>query len=440
MIGVSGVRGIYGDGLDETVAEIFAYAFGRLYGGPIVVGRDSRTSGEALAEAVFSGIRKAGMDVIDIGLASTPTTELAVTAREAAGGIIITASHNPGEWNGLKFLGPEGVFLDAAEGIELLEDYNIIGSVSKKALRGVYTTWDGAEDHHIDSILKLDIIDVDTISSASFSVCLDAVNGVGGSICSRLLERLGCSVHLINGEPNGLFAHGAEPIPENIGELCDTVRETQSDFGLAVDPDVDRLSLVDEDGNAPGEEYTLAIVSEYLFNRGVRTAAVNLSTTRMIDDAAERHHAKVYRAPVGEINVVQKMREVNAGIGGEGNGGVIYPELHYGRDAVLGMALILQAMVDPGATISELADMFPRYSMVKEKIEIPDEGDWHDAVRSAFLEVEPDTTDGLKFSYENSWVHVRPSNTEPVIRVIAEALSPEEANALVQRVRESLGK
>jgi phosphomannomutase len=439
MISVSGVRGIYGDGLTEEVAELFAYAFGRLYGGPVVVGRDSRSSGEALSQAVFSGLQKAGMDVIDLGLASTPTTEMAVTAQEAAGGIIITASHNPEQWNGLKFLGPDGVFLDSKEAVELLEEYNVQGGVDKKTLKGVLSTWDGAEDYHIDSILGLDILDVETIRSAEFVVGLDAVNGVGGSVCTKLLERLGCTVHAINVEPNGKFPHGAEPVPDNITDLCRLIQEKSADVGFAVDPDVDRLSLVDEEGNAPGEEYTLALATDYLFEHGVRTAACNLSTSQMIDDAAERHGAKVYRAAVGEINVVEKMREVNARIGGEGNGGIIYPALHAGRDAVLGMALILQSMIDPGATVSELANHFTRYSMLKQKIAIPEGGDWAEAIKTAFSGANLDFTDGIKAIMGKSWVHVRPSNTEPVIRVIAEAPAYDEVVRLVTRVHEAIG-
>jgi phosphomannomutase len=250
---------------------------------------------------------------------------------------------------------------------------------------------------------------------------------------------LGCTVHAINAEPNGKFSHGPEPTPDNIVDLCRFVSDKSADVGFAVDPDVDRLSIVDEEGNAPGEEYTLAIAADYLFSRGIHTAACNLSTSQMIDDAAERHGAKVYRAPVGEINVVEKMREVNARIGGEGNGGIIYPTLHAGRDAVLGMAFILQSMIDPGATVSELVNRFARYHVLKQKIAIPGEGDWAEAITTAFNGADMDFTDGIKALNGKSWIHVRPSNTEPVIRVIAEAPAYDEVVRLVSRVHDALG-
>lgn len=440
MISVSGVRGVYGDGLDEAVAERFSYAFGKLYGGPVVVGRDSRPSGEMLSRAVMSGLRKAGMDVIDIGLASTPTTEMAVVAKEAAGGVIITASHNPSEWNGLKFIGPDGVFLDAKDGIELLEFYNATDDISKLPLRGVINPWEGANRYHIESILALDVIDRDRIAAARYTVCLDSVNGVGAAVCTKLLERLGCIVHLINAEPTGVFPHGPEPVPENIGTLRDVVMEQQADVGFAVDPDVDRLSVVDETGRAPGEEYTLALAADFIFWKGVRTAVVNLSTSQLIDEAADRHGAVVHRAPVGEINVVEKMREMNAGFGGEGNGGVIYPPLHSGRDAVLGIALILQYITECEEKLSELVDTFPTYSVLKEKIAFPEEGDWSEGVKQAFQGEQMDFQDGIKITVGQSWAHVRPSNTEPVIRLVAEAPTKEELDALVSRVRKALVK
>jgi phosphomannomutase len=438
MIGVSGVRGIYGKGLDDTVAERFSHAFGTLYRGTVVVGRDSRVSGSALARAVISGLRKAGSDVIDLGLASTPTTEMAVTFKHASGGVIITASHNPREWNGLKFLGPDGVFLDSEEGARLAGMYSATGNLSEKPLIGSEVAWDGADEHHISSILALDIIDRDTIASKRFTVCLDAVNGAGGSICTSLLERLGCTVFSINTEPNGEFPHGAEPVPDNITDLCKLVKEKKVDIGFAVDPDVDRLSIVDETGKAPGEEYTLAIAADYLFGRSAKNAACNLSTSRMIDDAADRHGAMVYRAPVGEINVVKKMREVGAEIGGEGNGGVIYPALHSGRDAVMGMALLLQCMAEKGEKISDLAAHFPRYLVLKKKMDISGISSWKDSIKTAFMGETLDESDGVKIIRRRSWIHVRSSNTEPVIRIIAEASTNEELEDLVRQVDKAI--
>ena len=438
MISVSGVRGIYGKGLDETVAERFSYAFGTLYRGTVVVGRDSRVSGKALLQAVISGLCKAGVDVIDLGIASTPTTEMAVTAKHGAGGIIITASHNPREWNGLKFLGSDGVFLDATEGARLMNIYNSAGELSSKPLKGTSAFWDGADQHHITSILALDIIDRDRIASRKFTVCLDTVNGAGGSICESLLKSLGCTVFAINSEPTGIFPHGAEPVPENIGALCSLVKDKKADIGFAVDPDVDRLSLVDETGKAIGEEYTLALAADYLFGRSTAKAACNLSTSRMIDDAAERHGAHVYRSLVGEINVVKKMREVGAEIGGEGNGGVIYPALHSGRDAVLGMALLLQYSAETGQKISALAGRFQKYMSVKEKIDISGISSWKAPLKAAFSGETMDESDGVKIIRAKSWIHVRPSNTEPVLRVIAEASTREELDSMVKKVYEAL--
>lgn len=439
MIGVSGVRGIYGEDLDETLAERLAYAFGKYFGGPAAVGRDSRPSGTALAGAVIAGLRKAGADVIDLGLASTPATEMAVIAKRASGGVIVTASHNPAQWNGLKFLGPDGVFLDSIQGAELLAEYQSLGIIGDIVETGSLDIWDSADDHHIESILALDIIEPDRIAASGFTVCLDTVNGAGGAVCTRLLERLGCTVHGINTEPTGVFPRGAEPVPENLGALCGMVRETDADIGCAVDPDVDRLSLVDETGIAPGEEYTLALAADFLFGKGVRTAACNLSTSRMIDDAAERHGAVVHRAPVGEINVVQAMRAVGAGVGGEGNGGVIYPTLHYGRDAVLGIALVLQYLAETGKTLGELVAEFTRYVMVKDKIPRESSGAWRAPLISAFPEAAADLRDGVKLTIGRSWVHVRPSNTEPIIRIIAETPTCGEMGDLLLRVRRALG-
>ena len=438
MISISGVRGVYGDGLDNSLAERFAFAFGTLYRGVVVVGRDSRVSGKALSQAVISGLRKAGADVIDCGLASTPTTEMAVTACNAAGGVIVTASHNPREWNGLKFLGPDGVFLDARQGAQLLETYERTDSLHTLPLTGTVSDWDGADDHHIQSVLNLDIIERERIASQHFSVCIDTVNGAGGPICRDLLNRLGCTVHTINSEPTGIFAHTPEPVPDNLWNLCATVAETNADVGFAVDPDVDRLSIVSGEGRAIGEEYTLAFAVDSIVEKTGTTAACNLSTSRMVDDAANRHGQILHRSPIGEINVVELMREVGAGIGGEGNGGIIFPALHYGRDAVLGMALILQIMTESEKTIGELAQSFPAYTMIKEKVQYDGTDSWSEPVRAAFEGEETDERDGVKVIMTDAWVHVRPSNTEPVVRVIAEAPTKDAAEGLIRKVRDIL--
>ncbi len=439
LVSVSGVRGIYGDGLTEEIVRKFAYAFGTLYNGSVVVGRDSRKSGETLVHAVISGLRKAGTDVVNLGLASTPTTEMAVTEKKADGGLIVTASHNPAEWNGLKFLGADGVFLDSSEGQRILEVFHSAGDIEKKSPAVSVTGWEFANEHHIDSILSLDIIDSSLIASKNFTVCLDTVNGAGGAVCTALLERLGCEIFIINGNPTGYFPHGAEPVPENISDLCSLVREKRADIGFAVDPDVDRLSIVNEKGEALGEEFSLALAADNCMETMTKTAACNLSTSQMIDDVAESQDGIVHRSPVGEINVVQKMRETGAGIGGEGNGGIILPALHYGRDAVLGIALMLQYMAEKGKKISTLADSIPRYSMIKEKIEITRKGAWIEPLKEAFKGENMDSSDGIKIILENSWIHVRESNTEPIIRIIAEAPTGEDAKGLLQRFYGAMG-
>ena len=440
MIGVSGIRGVFGDGLTEEIAERFAYAYGRVYNGTIVVGRDSRISGKVISDAVKSGLRKAGCDVIDLGLATTPTTEMAVTHKKAAGGVIITASHNPREWNGLKFLGPEGIFLTASQGQEVVNVFETVEDIGSCALTGTLTEWDGADKLHIDAILDLDIIDDSLIRSKGYTVVVDAVNGVGGAICTGLLERLGCKVHGINLEPTGEFAHGAEPIPENVADLCAHVKQTGADIGFAIDPDTDRLALVTEEGIAPGEEYTLALAADYIMGSTGGVAACNLSTSRMIDDAALRHGTVVHRSPVGEINVVKLMQEVGAVIGGEGNGGVILPALHHGRDAVVGIALMLQIMAERSRSLSELVGSFTRYTMLKDKIDIEGMGDWKKPVLAEFDGADLDMRDGIKVNLPESWVHVRASNTEPIIRVMAEASSDAAARKLIDRVNGALGK
>lgn len=435
MISISGVRGVYGDGLDSRLAERFGFAFGTLYRGSVVLGRDSRVSGQSVAAAVMAGIRKAGADVIDLGLASTPTTEMAVQARGASGGIIITASHNPAEWNGLKFLGPDGVFLDASQAAELIGVYESAGDLADKPLSGGYSRWDGANDFHIDKVLGLDFIEPKAIAARHFSVALDPVNGAGGIIGVLMLRRLGCRVFGINLEPTGAFAHNPEPLPANLTGLSHQVSETRADVGFAVDPDVDRLAIVDECGTVIGEEYTLAFAVDYMLGKAVSDTVCNLSTSRMVDDSAAKYGSTVHRSAIGEINVVTMMRETGAKIGGEGNGGVILPALHYGRDAVLGMALILQMMTERNASIGELAGRIPSYVMVKEKADLVEKGSWRASVRAAFAGETIDERDGLKIVYPDSWVHIRESNTEPIVRLYAEAPDERKARALIDKVR-----
>ena len=439
MVGVSGVRGFFGDELTVDVAERFAHAFGTLHPGIVVVGRDSRKSGQTLLGGVIGGLAKAGCRVIDLGIAATPTVEMAVTARDAAGGIIITASHNPSEWNGLKFLGPDGVFLTGEECTAVIGLYDSPGDLDSSAVQSEVTAWVEADKHHLDAILALDRIDRDLITEKKFTVCLDPNNGAGGPICMKLLELLGCRIHVINGETTGDFAHDAEPVPENLDDICGLVREVGADIGFAVDPDVDRLSLVDERGDAPGEEYSLALATEFVMSHGAESIACNLSTSRMVDDVAASHGGRVHRSPVGEIHVVEKMRETGAPAGGEGNGGIILSELHPGRDAVLGIALILQLLAERGKPLSALVDTIPRYHMIKVKTPIREKDSWQEPVMYAFPEAEVDILDGVKLILPDSWVHVRESNTEPVVRIIAEAPDKRAAQMLIIRVFEATG-
>ncbi len=436
MISISGVRGIYGDGLDDELAMKFGCAFGRLYGGPVVVGRDSRVSGPAVSRAVVRGLRMGGADVIDLGLASTPTTEMAVPARGACGGIIITASHNPREWNGLKFLDGDGVFLDAEAGGRLLAAYRSIDTLDGLDETGGIGTWNGADDHHIESILSLPFIDREAIAPSCFTVCLDAVRGAGGVIGSELLRRLGCTVHGVDLDPDGEFPRNPEPLPENLKGLENKVRETGADVGFALDPDVDRLAIVDDFGAAIGEEYTLALAVDFMMEHTETDTACNLSTSRMLDDVAAHHGRTVHRSAIGEINVVTLMKETGVEIGGEGNGGVIVPRLHYGRDAVLGMALILQVMAERSMSIDELISDIPSYVMRKEKLPLPGGGDWKSLVLDTFPDAETDTRDGVKVIFPDSWVHVRESNTEPIVRIYAEAPDRERVDGLVRRMKD----
>jgi len=445
MISVSGVRGIVGDGLTPEVALKFAQAYGSEYGpGKIVVGRDSRVTGEMIKHAVFSGLMSVGCDVVDIGIAPTPTTELVTERDEHGGGIIITASHNPKEWNALKLLAPDGLFLTADQGERVLRrvrenDYyfaawNAMGQVSQ------YTN---AIQDHIAAILSLQLVNVDQIRSRKFKVVVDPCNGAGGTILPQLLQALGCQAIFINHEPNGLFPRSPEPIPANLKQLGEAVVEHRADLGIAVDPDVDRLALVSEKGMPLGEEYTLALATQFVLSKSPGPIVVNASTTRAIDDIAEKYGAKVFRTKVGEIHVASKAREVGAAIAGEGNGGVIYPELHLGRDAPVGIALILQLLSEYNGSISQLHASLPQYVMVKEKVTLPFDVDAKGLVNRLIEKHESDTIDtidGLKILYERSWVHIRASNTEPIIRVIAEAPTEQEAKSLVERFKMEISK
>jgi len=444
MVSVSGVRGRVGEALTPEIIARFAAGFGAWAlaraGGKarIVVGRDSRVSGPMFQAVVQSALQSVGCDVLDVGMVPTPTVQLAVEHHHAAGGLAITASHNPIEWNALKFIGPSGLFLDGTEGAEMREVVD--GDIPR-------ATWDklGTISHdkdaareHIEKILALPFLDVEGIRKKGFRVGLDCVRGAGGSFMPILLELLGCKLATINMEPDGRFPRPPEPVAENLGELQKLVQDSHCDIGMAVDPDVDRLALVSEEGVAIGEDYTLALAAKEVLKHRKGVVVTNLSTSRIVDDVAAEAGTRVIRAPVGEVNVAVRMRAEKAPIGGEGNGGVILSELHLGRDAPVGAALMLQLLLEEGKPLSRIAAAYPRYIIVKDKLDRPNAplDTVYEALKRAFPDAEADTQDGLRLTWPDRWVHIRPSGTEPIVRVIAEAPNAEEAERLVRESRE----
>jgi phosphomannomutase len=444
MVSVSGIRGRVGESLNPEVVTSYAAAFGAwaIASGPsrqVVVGRDSRVSGPLYHRVVLSALESVGCDVLDIGLTTTPTCQLAVEHHHAAGGLMISASHNPIEWNALKFIGPTGLFLEAFEGAEMRALVERIPWVGWERL-GRTTLDEGAIARHIAQVLAIPFLDVEGIRERRFRVALDCARGAGGAIIPTLLEALGCQVAAINLETDGRFPRPPEPIAENLGELERLVRESGSEIGLAVDPDVDRLALVSDEGRAVGEDYTLALAVRAVLAHRQGPVVTNLSTSRVVEDAAVMGGSRLVRTPVGEVNVAVGMRNERSPIGGEGNGGVILSELHLGRDAPVGVALMLQLMLSEGKSVSQLVSDLPRYVIVKDKLDRPDAplDTVYGALRESFDDGEVDTQDGLRLSWPDRWVHVRPSGTEPIVRVIAEAPTEEEARGLVQRSREPL--
>lgn len=442
MVSVSGIRGRVGEGLVPEVVATYAAGFGAWAasgtpGRPVVVGRDSRVSGPLFHRIVLSALESVGCDVIDIGVVPTPTVQLAVEHHHAAGGLAITASHNPIEWNALKFIGPSGLFLDGADAAAM-RAFTDAGFPRATWDRLGHTTRDDeAVSRHLEQILALPYVDVAALRARRFRVALDCVRGAGAPIMLALLDRLGCEVSAIHTEADGRFPREPEPIAENLGELGDLVRRTGADIGLAVDPDVDRLALVDETGTPIGEDYTLAFAARLVLRHRPGVLVTNLSTSRVVEDAALDAGQRCVRAPVGEANVAHAMRAESAVIGGEGNGGVILPELHVGRDAPAGAALVLQLLLETGRTPSQLVAASPRYVIVKDKLARPAAplGEVYAALRTEFPDASADTQDGLRLSWPDRWVHVRPSGTEPIVRVIAEAPTRSDADALVSRSR-----
>lgn len=448
MISVSGMRGIVGKDLTPELVARHAAALGawaRSHGKPaIVLGRDARTSGPMYALAATSGIMSVGADVIDVGMVPTPTVQLAVEHHHAGGGLILTASHNPIEWNALKFVGPDGIFLDGAAGNEvraLAEQ-----GPPRTGWEGVgqYRTDSEAIARHLKQVLALPLLDLAAIRRRKVKVALDCVRGAGGTTIPQLLEQLGCEVVAINLETDGRFPRAPEPIPENLGDLCRLVRESKADIGMAVDPDVDRLALVDETGHPIGEDYTLAFAVRAMLGGGRAggqagsggVVVANLSTSLVVEDAARDGGARFLRAPVGEANVARTIAESKAIIGGEGNGGVILPALHIGRDAPVGVAFILHLLARSKQSVSQLVASAPRYTIVKAKSPRgKDLAPVYAALTKRFPEAEADSRDGLRLAWRDRWVHIRPSGTEPIIRYIAEAPDRAAAEALIEACR-----
>jgi phosphomannomutase len=447
MVSVSGIRGRVGAGLTPEIVGTYAAAFGawalrKSPGRPVVLGRDSRVSGPMFHRVAIAALQSVGVNIIDIGLTTTPTCQLSVEDHHAGGGLMLSASHNPVEWNALKFIGPTGMFLEASEGAEMRA---IADGTIPRAMwdgLGAVDVDTGAVERHLKRIFAIPYIDAGKIRARKLHVALDCVRGAGSVIIPALLEQLGCRVTAIHTEPDGRFPHPPEPVAENLGELEQLVRASGADLGIAVDPDVDRLALVSEKGKAIGEDYTLALAAQLVLRHRKGPAVTNLSTSLVVGEAVRRAGSTLLLAPVGEVNVAVKMRDVKAVIGGEGNGGVILPEVHLGRDAPVGVALILQLLVESGRTLSELANELPRFSIVKDKLDRPRAplDTVYAALKSTFSDAEVDTQDGLRLSWKDRWVHVRPSGTEPIVRVIAEGPTEADARALVQRAREPLNR
>ncbi len=450
---VSGIRGVFGDGLDPAVLTRYAAAFGawlrqQADGRPtVVVGRDGRVTGEVCARLVTATLQSAGCDVVDVGLATTPSVAMGVLKHSADGAVILSASHNPAEWNALKLLDRNSEFLGPDEGAEVLalaDDGVAAHTVGYDDL-GTYDTDDEVLATHVQKILDLPYIDADAIRQRGFSVVVDGINSVGAFAIPAMLEALGVEqVEVLNAEVTGRFAHDPEPLPAHITGITERVAETGADLGIVVDPDADRLAFVEDGGRFFGEELTQVVAADFLLGKKAGAVATNLSSSRAIEDVAARHGQTVHRSPVGEIHVVRAMQAHDAVIGGEGNGGVILPDLHYGRDALVGVALVLQHLAETGQSLSEVRAGLPSYHIAKHKIRLTDDLD-ADALLAALADryagredVRVSTEDGVKVDLDEGWAHVRKSNTEPILRVYTEAGSPEAADALAERFKTEL--
>ena len=442
MVSISGIRGIVGSTLTPEVVVRYAAAYAEYCKrGTIVLGRDGRITGKSIGHLVSSTLLQMGCNVRAIGICPTPTVALAVEKHKVAGGISITASHNPMDWNGLKFFAPTGLFLDAEENARLWKIADGTPSFVPWDKQGNHESLEAFVNDHIKSVLSIPYVKPEIIRRQKFKVVLDCINASGAVIVPKLLKKLGCKVIEMNCDLSGIFAHTPEPIPENLTDLRRRVKKEKADLGIAVDPDGDRLVFINEKGEPFGEEYTLVAAIKFILEnlstrkKGLGPVTVNLSTTRAVEDVAKQHHAEVVRTPVGEIHVAKAMKENGSCIGGEGNGGVILPDLHYGRDAMVGIALVLQFLTDFGGTLSELKRTLPQYIITKGKVELGNIN-----ADSALKRIENrhtangrvTTLDGLKIDFQDSWVHLRRSNTEPIIRIIAEAAEKKAADELVQ--------
>jgi phosphomannomutase len=446
---ISGIRGTIGGHPGNSLTPLDIVKFTSAYGtwlkrntsGPlkVVTGRDARVSGSLVAAIVNNSLMSLGIDVADLGLATTPTVEVAVTGLKASGGIILTASHNPAQWNALKLLNGKGEFLSAADGEEVLriaaaEEFDF-AEWDKLGTLTADPTWC---DRHIRAVLDLKYVDTELIKKAGFRIAVDAVNSVGGIAIPALLKALGVAeVIEVNCNPTGLFAHNPEPLPEHLGEISEMMKKTKADVGFVVDPDVDRLAIICEDGSMFGEEYTLTAVSDFILSNEKGTTVSNMSSSKALKDVTEKHGCKYYNSAVGEVNVVAEMKRVNAVIGGEGNGGVIYPALHYGRDALVGVALFLTHLAKSKLKCSELREKYPDYFMAKKRMDLTGEIDMDKvaaAVAHEFPEYEMDRRDGIRIALPDGWFQVRKSNTEAIIRVYTEEKSREKADKLAERV------
>jgi phosphomannomutase len=450
---ISGIRGTIGgkqsDGLSPIDVVRYTASFGQLMmqqsngNKKIVVGRDGRMSGGMIHQLVAATLQSIGASVIDLGLSTTPTVEMAVKMEGACGGIILTASHNPKEWNALKLLNADGEFIDAAIGALVLANADNNSTIFADVMQlGTIEINNTFMQKHIDAILAHPLVNASAIAAADFNIVVDAINSTGATFVPALLEALGVkTITVLNAEVNGNFAHNPEPLPENLRDLCQTVVAQKAHLGIAVDPDVDRLCFVNEDGTLFGEEYTLVAVADYILQHKPGNTVSNLSSTRALRDVTEKHGGTYYASAVGEVNVVKMMKENNAVIGGEGNGGIIVPELHYGRDALIGIALFLSHLATFGKSISQLRATYPQYVISKNKIELSesiDLGKIFASLKEKYKNQPMNDIDGLKIEFDNDWVHLRPSNTEPIIRIYSESNSAVTADHIAQKLMKDI--